>query len=124
VTRASGSLEGDPRLNVSVESTHGAATTVFVEVRAPSQGLRDILDRCGVDSGYERVFCETEPSLLEVVRRGAVKGRLPDLIGRSYDERGSLLVELWGSDLERLGRGEYRRRPITQSGSAHPGTHG
>ncbi|WP_436700066.1 hypothetical protein [Nocardioides sp. BYT-33-1] len=27
-------------------------------------------------------------------------------------------------DLERLGRGEYRRRPITQSGSAHPGTHG
>ncbi|WP_436700064.1 hypothetical protein [Nocardioides sp. BYT-33-1] len=46
---------------MSVESTHGAATTVFVEVRAPSQGLRDILDRCGVDSGYERVFCETDP---------------------------------------------------------------
>ena len=93
---ASGSGEGVEGLAVMVEVSDDEVETVFIDVRPPSQYS---LGECGADSGYEQVTCEMKPHFLEVVRRRADRGSSPDLMGRYYDEdRGSLLIQVWGSD--------------------------
>lgn len=95
VTSIAGSDKGPPSVMVDTADPSLEVLHVAIGPADPDHAVRE----CGLDSGYRRVSCETEPNLVELVARKNDDSRMPSLMGRYYDDtRGSVLVQVWGSD--------------------------
>lgn len=95
VTSIAGSDEDAPSAMIETSDPSLEALHVLVE---PARSDFPV-PRCGLDSGYRRVSCETEPNFVELVALENDDSQMPTLMGRYYDNtRGSVLVQLWGSD--------------------------
>lgn len=91
-----GGAGGRDALTASIGLSDPDVTTLYIAVNVDR---RAAIDACGVDFGFQVVECDTGASLREVVVKRGPTCDGPILMGRyDDDDRGSVLVELFGDD--------------------------